>query len=301
MDLKALQYFSVVAKELNFSRAAEKLCMSQPPLSNRIMQLEDELGVQLFIRGKRSLKLTDAGELLLRRSTQLLDLADKTVEEMTGFGKDLSGTLFIDTVEGRAAFITARLIAGFKEEFSQVHYELWNGSSDDVIDRLRRGLTDLAIIAAPYDTEHLDGIPVGSEDWVAMMGEDHPLAQTEGDTIELAKLAGYPLCIPRRKSRVDAIRKWFEEAGTEPNICCEHSSFLNAYALARANVGISIFPRTVLVSPGIVTKTIVNPAKKAEYILVWQKNRALSRPAEAFIEFTSDTTEKQNIRKEDIL
>lgn len=290
MDLRTLNYFTVVARELNFTRAAEALCMSQPPLSNAIRQLEEELGVTLFLRGKRSLTLTDAGALLLRRSAQLLDLAAKTKDELTDFGRDLSGTLFIDTVEGRSAFITARLISGFCEEFPGVRYELWNGSSDDVIERLHRGLADLAVIAAPYDTERLEGLPVGSEDWVAMMSTDHPLAKAEGDSLPLAALATYPLCIPSRKSRVDAIRKWFAGIGAEPNILCEHSSYLNAVSLARANVGISIFPRTVPEPPpGVTAKAISSPAKLAEYVLVWDRSRALSRLAEAFRDFAQDT------------
>lgn len=296
MDLRSLNYFTVVARELNFSRAAEKLCMSQPPLSNCIHQLEEELGVTLFVRGKRSLTLTDAGQLLLRRSEQLLDLASRTRDEMTGFGKNLSGTLFIDSVEGRAAFITARLIAGFMEEFPEVRYELWNGSGDDVIDRLHRGQSDLAIVASPYDSEHLEGIPVGAEEWVAMMSTEHPLASEPGDTIPLSVLAGHPLCIPRRKSRVDAIFKWFAGIGAEPQVLCEHSSYLNAVSLARANVGISIFPRTVPEPPpGVVSKVITGPAKMAEYVLVWERDRTPARLPEAFIEFAADTVPKNDI------
>ena len=74
MDFRSLQYFIAVAQELNFTRAAEKLQMSQPPLSSQIKALEEELGVQLFIRGKRRLTLTEAGTLLLQRAVQLMEL-----------------------------------------------------------------------------------------------------------------------------------------------------------------------------------------------------------------------------------
>ena len=90
MDFRTLTYFRVVAQELNFTHAAEKLNMSQPPLSNQIKNLEDDLGVQLFIRGKRKMKLTEAGHLLYRRSGQLLGLADKTRKEISAMEQGLS-------------------------------------------------------------------------------------------------------------------------------------------------------------------------------------------------------------------
>ena len=92
MDLRSLNYFTVVAEELNFTRAAQRLNMSQPPLSNQIRNLEEELGTQLFVRGGRSLQLTEAGLLLYRRAEQLLDLAERTREEVSSFAMGLSGT-----------------------------------------------------------------------------------------------------------------------------------------------------------------------------------------------------------------
>ena len=88
MELRTLHYFTVVAQELNITRAAEKLSMSQPPLSNQIKTLEEELGVQLFIRGKRHLELTEEGTLLLRRAVQIQELADKTRQEISSLRED---------------------------------------------------------------------------------------------------------------------------------------------------------------------------------------------------------------------
>ena len=218
MDLRSLKYFVVVAQELNITRAAEKLNMSQPPLSNQIKALEEELGVTLFIRGKRHLQLTEAGSLLLRRANQVLELTDKTRQELREMQDGISGTISIGMVEGRAPFLVSRWIAGFREEFPLVQFSLWNGSSDDVLERLYRGLVDIAVIAAPYDTEHLEGFPVGREPWVALIPVGHSLAQQEGNRIPLASLVDQPLIVPSRRSRVEAIRQWFQETGAEPRI-----------------------------------------------------------------------------------
>lgn len=294
MELRTLHYFITVARELNITRAAEKLNMSQPPLSNQIKGLEEELGVQLFLRGKRHLELTEEGALLLRRAVQIQELADKTRQEIASLRQGMTGTVYLSMVEGRAPFLAAGWIAGFREEFPLVRYNLWNGSSDDVLDRLRKGLADLAVIAAPYDTEHLDGFPVGREPWAAMLHPDHPLARGSGDTIPLSSLVGEPLIVPSRKSRVEAIRRWFGEIGAEPNILCEMSNYMDAAALTSQGVGVSIFPQTTGVSSGlVVSKVVTEPSRQAEYILVWNKGQAPSGLTREFIRYVQDCLEEE--------
>ena len=292
MELRTLRYFTVVARELNITRAAEKLNMSQPPLSNQIKALEEELRVQLFIRGKRHLELTEEGALLLRRAVQMQELADKTRQELASLREGMTGTIYLSMVEGRAPFLAAQWIAGFREEFPLVRYNLWNGSSDDVLDRLRKGLADLAVIAAPYDTEHLEGFPVGQEPWAAMLHPDHPLAKEPGDTIPLSSLVGEPLIVPSRKSRIESIRRWFGEIGAEPQILCEMSNYMDAAALSSQGVGVSIFPQTVGVSNGlVVSKVVTQPARQAEYILVWNKGQSPSGLTKEFIHYIQDCLE----------
>ena len=297
MELRTLHYFTVVAQELNITRAAEKLNMSQPPLSNQIKALEEELGVQLFIRGKRHLELTEEGGLLLRRAVQIQELADKTRQEIASLREGMTGVIYLSMVEGRAPFLAARWIAGFREEFPLVRYNLWNGSSDDVLDRLHKGLADLAVIAAPYDTEHLEGFPVGREPWIAMLHPDHPLAQTVGDTIPLSSLAGEPLIVPSRKSRMDAIRRLFGEVGAEPHILCEMSNYMDAAALTSQGVGISIFPQTVDVSNGlVVSKVVIQPSRQVEYILVWNRGQPPSGLTREFIHFVQENLRNDGSR-----
>ena len=269
MELRTLKYFTVVAEELNITHAAERLSMSQPPLSNQIKALEEELGTKLFVRGKRRLQLTEAGRMLYRNALRILDLAEKTRHDVMCLENGVSGTVNIAIVEGRAPFLTARWISGFKDEYPNVRYSLWNGSSDDALERLRQGLADLAVIAAPYDTEHLEGFAVGRGPWVAVMSKSNPLAKSAGSELPLRLLAGQPLIVPSRASRVEAIRKWFAQVGAEPNIICTMSNYVDAVALTERDIGISIFPQTTYTPNDLlVSKVITEPERQVEYVLV---------------------------------
>ena len=293
MDFRVLTYFTVVAQELNFTRAAEKLNMSQPPLSNRIKQLEDDLGVQLFIRGKRHLKLTEEGAFFYHRAQQILEMADKTRSDLSYMHGGLSGRLCLGIVEGRPPFLAARWITGFHEEYPLVRFEMWNGSSDDVIEHLTRGLSDLAVIGTPYDTEHLAGITVGRSPWVAIIPRDHPLAAKEDDAITLKELKNTPLIVPQRQSRIEEIRGWFSEVGVEPDILCEMSSYIDAVALAEQNAGIAIFPQTTYTPNELVTvKMLTEPVRLVDYVLVWPKDRPLSTLVREFINYVEDFMEE---------
>ena len=293
MDLRALHYFVVVAEELNITRAAKRLNMSQPPLSSQIKGLEDELGVQLFIRGKRHLTITDAGSHLYRRARQILELSDQTQQELQSL-EGLSGDLNISLVEGRAPFLLSRWIAGFRSEFPRVAIHLWNGSGDEVMERLHRGLADLALVALPYNAEQLDGITVGREPWVAMMSKSHPLAKEEGDFLPLRKLVGQPLYVPNRRSRIDAISTWFEELGEEPCIAGDLTNYIDAVALSKQNAGICIYPMTTYnESDLIVKKIITESARQIEYALIWRRNERHTELQQEFIYYVQDCIEEE--------
>ncbi len=288
MELRHLRYFLMVAEELSFTRAAQRLQMAQPPLSRQIQTLEEELGAPLFIRGGKRLRLTEEGALLRQRAQQILTLVDKTCGELAQRRSGLTGTLYISSVEGRGPFLVAEWIAGFQKQYPGVSYNLWNGNSDDVANRIEQGLSDMAVIMTPYDTEGLGGFPVFREPWIAMLPKDHPLAQQTTETIPLSMLAGEELILPSRRSRVREIRSWFSQIGAEPTIRCEIAHVMNAYELTELGVGISIFPASAAStaeSGRIAVRRIVEPSIEASYALVWNQDRPLSQLAQRFVDF----------------
>ncbi len=289
MDFRTINYFVAVAQELNFTRAAERLQMSQPPLSNQIRDLEENLGVKLLNRSHKGVKLTAEGEVFYRRCLQMLELAEATRAEVKSLSQELSGTLKIGMVEGRAPFLLSKWISGFTEEFPYVTYELQNGSGTVIQDRLAHGLIDLAVLAAPYNGELFNALELESGPWLATMPEDHPLAKKEGKTVSIKELSDYRLIVPQRPSRLEALHRWFEDAGCKANVIVTLSSFIDSIALVNQGIGVSIFPLTTYAPyPGIVSKVIVDPPKRVDYVLLWRKDEKLSLPQQAFVDYVGD-------------
>ena len=214
MDLRSLRYFVTVAEELNITRAAEKLHMSQPPLSAQIKSLEEELDTLLFIRGKRRLGLTESGQLLYRRAKEILSLAEKTQSEVHSMGEGMRGTISIGLVEGMAPDIAAEWFAGFIGTYPNIRFRILDGSTDDLLEKMRTGLISLAVITSPCDHSLLHSFHVGAERIAALINKTHPLALKEGDEIDVKELEGENLIVPSRRAFIDTIYKWFEKAGT---------------------------------------------------------------------------------------
>lgn len=289
MDLRTLQYFVTVAEELNITRAAEKLHMSQPPLSAQIKNLESELGTLLFIRGKRHLTLTEPGQLLYRRAKDILSLSDRTKAEVLSLGEGMRGTIAIGLVEGMAPDIAAEWFAGFRELHSNVRFRILDGSTDDLLEKLRSGIISLAVITSPCDQSLLHNFKVGEEKLAALMSKDHPLAADNGRKLRIKDLAGENLIVPSRKALIETIYKWFKKVGAEPEIVCEMDSYLDAAALAGRQVGISIYPKTAYIpNDSLVSKELAGDDKKLEYLFVWRKGHPLPVIEENFIDFVKN-------------
>ncbi|HAN43607.1 MAG TPA: hypothetical protein DCP98_09315 [Sphaerochaeta sp.] len=295
MELRVLKYFVTVAEELNITRAADRLNISQPPLSAQMKNLEEELDTVLFIRGKRHLQLTESGQLLYRYAKEILSLSEKTSNEIRLMGKGMHGTISIGLVEGSAPDIASQWIESFMKKYSDIKFRIMDGNSDELIERLRSGLINLAVITAPCDQTLLNSFKVGQEKMTAFMSKDNPLSKLPGDTLALASLKDQPLIVPSREYMNDMIYKWFKEIDSEPRIVCKMDNYLDVAALAGRNIGISLFPKTsYILNPQLVAKEIVNSGREVEYLFVWLKGKPLPLADEAFIDFV-----KQSIKEKD--
>ena len=287
MDLRQIRYFLAVAEERNITRAADKLHLSQPPLSRALMELEEELGCSLMIRGKRHISLTPEGLALKRRGEQLLALSDMTKAEIAEMKKGETGTLYLGHVDSNGPALAAEWIESFKTEYPGVTYNLWCGTVDDLTDRLRSGLLDLAITMTPASSDLLDGIKVYSENWVAIIPASHTLGKSKKKSVTLDELADNDLIISSRRSREEEIRGWFKGTGKEPFFIVKTAHSSNAAKLVERNIGIALFPASVAknipAGSDVVIKNIT-PAIHVDYMLSWINEKTPNALASKFIE-----------------
>lgn len=287
MELRHIRYFLAVAEEMNFTRAAEKLCIAQPPLSRQIKDLEEELGVPLFIRKPHALQLTEEGQVFRQYAVRVLDLVSKSAEDVKELQSGLHGTIYLASVEGHAPALLSQWIAGFQMEHPHVTYNLWNGNSDDVIHRLTKGLCELALIMEPHNAEGVNALRVYSEPWIAMIPSNCPLAQEPGDTVDFQRVTQYDLIIPSRESRLQEISGWSNSPEKPLRVRCRIAHMLNAYELTRQNVGITLYPASANIGTdsSVCIKKLVNPQVMVSYVLIWDKNRQLSHAAAEFLKY----------------
>ena len=291
MELRHIRYFVAVAEEKNFTRAAEKLAIAQPPLSRQIQDLEAELGTTLFVRTPHKVTLTEEGELFLQYASQILDLVNRSEEEVKEMKEGLQGMLYIASVEGCGPRLFAEWIAAFQKRHPHVQYNLWNGNTDDVNSRVTKGLCEIAMITAPYNTEEFHVYPVYEEPWVAVIPQGHPLYVEGTRAVTPKELLPYDLLIPSRESRKGEIDKWFVATGQTPVIRGRVAHMMNAYELSLNGVGISIYPEsisTLIRNEDVCIRRIDHPDAYASYALIWKKNHTLSHVAQEFISYIKE-------------
>ncbi len=293
MELRHIRYFMAVAEEMNFTKAAEKLCIAQPPLSRQIRDLEDELGAKLFERSPHSISLTEEGLLFRQYAMRILELESRSKDDISGMSKGVRGRIYIATVEGYGPHLLAGWISGFHALFPQVQYDFWTGTTDEIINRLHKGLCDLAVVMEPFGDPALGSVKVYTEPWAAIIPKADPLASKPGEKIAPCDLEDRELIIPSRASRSEEFRKWMPDPDKPLNVVCRVAHLVNVRELARAGVGIAIFPRAEGVmakDENIVIKNIDHPAAIASYLLVWGKDRPLSKAAEEMLTYIRENT-----------
>ena len=287
MDLRQIKYFLTVAEERNITKAAKKLHLSQPPLSRALIELEKEFNCKLMIRGKRSITLTPEGLALKRRGEQLITLTNMTKSEILNMEQGLSGTLYIGHVDSDGPTLIAEWISSFKKKYPNVTYNLWCGTVDDLTDRLKSGLIDLAITMSPSSSDMIEGIKVFSEDWVAIIPSKHPLSKNKKPNVNVKELINEDLIISSRKIRENEIREWFKPTNIEPHFIVKTAHSSNAAKLVAKNIGIALFPASVAKNISGDTDVIikkVTPTMKVDYLLSWNKEKELKALATKFIE-----------------
>ena len=207
MELRVLKYFLTVADEGNITRAADILHVTQPTLSRQLMELEDELGTALLIRGKRSVTLTDEGFLFKQQAEMIVELSDKLEHTFKDQKDVVCGTIRIGASEAVGCRALAAYMKEFREKYPDVQFDLYNGMADNIKEMLERGLLDLGLVLEPVDTAKFEYVRLPQkETWGLLLRKDHELAEKETITVE--EIRPYPLIMPGREKAKNEVLHW---------------------------------------------------------------------------------------------
>ncbi|MDR3595845.1 LysR family transcriptional regulator [Clostridium sp.] len=285
MEIRVLKYFLTVAREESITKGAEILHITQPTLSRQLMQLEEELKVQLFIRGKTKITLTDEGMLLRRRAEEILDLVDKTEMEFSEQDDLISGEIFIGAGETNAMHVLANLIKKFNKEYPQVKYNLYSGNADDIKERIDKGLIDIGLLTEPVNIEKYDFIRLpNKETWGVLMQKDSPLAKKE--YIKSEDLANMPIINTKRSIVQNEISNWFGVQYEKLNIIATYNLIYNAAIMVEEGLGYAIcFEKLVNINDetNLCFKPFY-PKLETGTVIVWKKHQVFSTATAKFIE-----------------
>ncbi|MFU6685343.1 LysR substrate-binding domain-containing protein [Pseudomonas aeruginosa] len=300
MELRHLRYFIAVAEELHFGRAAERLGISQPPLSQQIQALEQEIGARLFERTNRRVELTDAGRLFLDESRQVLAQVDKAVllarrahlgelgELKIGF---TSSAPFTSTIPSS--------IHAFRKAYPDVHLDLQEMSSRQVLKALLEESLQVGVIRPLALPDAVHWVELFREPLVAVLRADHPLAAGSEDGLAIAALAEEPFVFfPRSYGTglYDQVIALTRQAGFSPRIAQEASEAMTIIGLVSAGLGVSILPASFRRTrvDGVVYRTLSDPEATTAVWLVRRQNEG-SPLALSFIDLV--TREAASLRR----
>ncbi len=287
MEYRVLKYFLAVAREENITKAADVVHVSQPALSRQLMQLEEELGTELFVRGKRKITLTPAGILLRRRAQEIIELTEKTCREVSSDDQELSGIISVGSGEGETFRLFSLIMEDFLHQHPQVKFDLYSNNGDLIRERLERGLLDIGIIFGPNDRDlaKYDFLKLPEKERCGVIvPKDNPLASKDFVTPE--DLIGQKLMLSKRAG-VLGITRWAGEPFARYTIPITYNLAYNAAMLVSRGMGIAQTIEgavSLYRNPGIVFKPF-SPPLEITSCMVWKKNQPQPPAVHSFIAY----------------
>ena len=283
MEIRSLRYFLAVAREENMTRAAELLHVTQPTLSRTMRSLEEELGKKLFTRHSFNISLTEEGILLRDRAEDLVTMADKIEKEFLSLDDITGGELYLGLAESYQIRYLARELRTLKTIYPGLRYHITSGDTEQVTEKLDKGLLDFAVLCDAPDPRKYDFVLFPERDrWGLILPEKDTLARKEA--IRAEDLAGLPLFTSEQGWEGD-IRNWAGSRFGELHL--EGSSRLsyNASLFVREGLGYQLtFEHLVNTSPvsGLVFRPLT-PKLEVSLYLIWNRYQAFTPMAERFL------------------
>lgn len=274
MEFRHLRYFIAVAEERNFSRAAERLNMAQPPLSRQIQDLEEELQFQLFDRSKRQVQLTDAGQLFLERAYRIFSQVELAMEEGRRISRGEIGRLVVGYINTTFYSTPREMLRVFRARFPQVELVLQELLTAEQIEALHNSQIDVGFAIMPIEDETLSSEIAFKDNFVAALPENHGLSHLP--FIHLETLANEPFILHPHKVKsifYDQIMRLCQQAGFSPKVSQEVIQIHTAVNMVAAGMGVALVPgcvKNINVS-GVVFKEIYQMPTTLNLGVVWRR------------------------------
>ena len=275
-----MQYFLAVTREGNISAAAQSLNLSQPSLSRQLKDLEEELGAKLFIRGNRRIELTEEGLILRKRAGEIMQLVELTESEISEVKNNISGTLSIGAGESLSMHRITEVFRRLKENYPDIRLNVVSGDTEDLQDRLDRGLLDFALIFTDFDRNAYHHLTLEEKEiFGVIMRRDDPLAEKEYITVK--DLYGKPLIV----SRANGLDIFSGSQARKLQVAATYNLLYNASLMVEDGIGVAIsFDGLVDTSENsslcfrpLYPEISVSPS------LIWKRHQKLSIISQLFI------------------
>ena len=285
MDIRVLEYFLAVAREESITKAAKALSMTQPPLSRQLKELEDELGKQLLIRGNKKVTLTEEGVLLRKRAEELIELMEKTKEEIRSSEERIHGTVLIGAGESDAVSFLARTARRLQMSHPDISYHLYSGDATSITEKLDHGLIDFGLLVEPVDISKYEYLRLPAKDtWGVLMRRDSPLAVK--DHILAEDLWEKPLLVSHQIYDSSELSSWFQRDIRKLHITAAYELVYNATHFVKSGCGYALSLDKLINTTGESELTFrpLYPALDAGLCFVWKKHQIFSRASRLYLD-----------------
>ncbi len=285
MDIRVLEYFLMVAREESITKAAQALHITQPTLSRQMLDLEAELGKNLFVRGKRKLQLTEEGWFLRKRAIEIVELATKTKTEISYADKSIGGDIYFGGGEAEGMRYVAKTAKALQTDYPLIRVHLYSGNGADVMERLDRGLLDFGLVIGLRDESKYDIIRLPSNTvYGLLMRRDSPLAAKE--TVSPEDVIGLPLLITYNRTVRSVFSEWAGRSGEMLNIVGTFNMIYNAAFMVEEGLGyaLTLEGLTKDDSGSALCFRPLGPRLEVSQLIVRRRHQAFSRAVELFYE-----------------
>ncbi|ALF08656.1 LysR family transcriptional regulator [Parageobacillus thermoglucosidasius] len=285
IDIKQLKYFATIVEEGQITKAAKKLHMAQPPLSQQLKQLEETLGITLLERNGRKLELTAPGKILYKKAKQLLHQLEDAILEVREMEDGTSGVLSIGCVKS-CFYYLSEIIRPFHQLFPNIKFHLREGDSFSICELLRQREIDIGIVRLPIDSHHYEMIHLPNDPYIAVFPRQWNISKPY---VYMKEFADIPLLLLHRiqgKGQYELVINECRRHGFEPKIICECPDATILLSLVSKGIGATIVPKSTVsffCLPDICVLDIADSSIYAEAAAIIEKNRYIPKSTHHFL------------------